>query len=233
MRPHLTDASGGLNYHWRAWRGRARWAPFVATVADWLADWRPTATELVIVGPSAGYSLNAPFLGRFARVWALEPDPLARWLLARRFPAVPFDFPCLDCLGAVDGPARLASRFPGAAVLFANVLGQTRNAEAVPAFAAALRQALAGHAWASYHDLLSAPAAPARPIPHTLPEGGDVATLARELWAGRPLTVTDHGTAGLLPGPAHLALWALAPGAWHVVAWQVNPGPSGEPGHPG
>lgn len=232
MGPQLLDASGGLAYHWRAWRGRHRWAPFATTVADWLRAWQPSGGDLVVVGSSAGYTLDPAFLARFPRITVLEPDPLARYLLRRRFPEVAFSFPDLDCLSLPEGPARLAADFPQAAILFANVLGQVRDAAALPDLAAALGNALASRAWASYHDLLSAPEAPRAPLPEILPAGGDPAELARRLWTGRAVTVTDHGTAGLLPGPARLALWPLAPRAWHVVAWQVSPAPPGGPAPP-
>jgi hypothetical protein len=218
---HLLDASGGLGYHLRALGGRRRWAPFIGEVAGWLQAWQPPRDELVVVGPSAGYTLDAAFLARFRRITALEPDPLARYLLGRRFPAFAFDD--LDCLMDAEGPARLAARFPRSAILFANVLGQVRDAAAMPALAAALRAALAEHRWASYHDLLSAPQRPRAALPPTLAAAGDAAALARRLWADQAVAVTDHGTAGLLPGPARLALWDLARGACQVVAWQTHP----------
>lgn len=109
LRDHLLDPSGGLVYHLRAARHRhGLWAPFHASVAGWLADWQPRRRELLIVGPSAGYALPDGFFTRFAQVTALEPDPLARWLLRRRADAAQLRFDRLDCLAAPDGLARLA-----------------------------------------------------------------------------------------------------------------------------
>lgn len=61
--------SGGLTYHLRALRWRRRlWAPFRAQVAAWLAAWQPPCSELLLLGPSAGYTLDPAFLSRFAAI---------------------------------------------------------------------------------------------------------------------------------------------------------------------
>jgi hypothetical protein len=221
LRPHLLDSTGGLGYHLgAALRRRRAWAPFRAQVARWLAGWSPGRAELVLVGPSGGYTLPLEFLSRFRRVTVLEPDPLARFILRRRFPTIPFHFEFLDCLALPEGPATLARAHPHAAILFANLLGQVADGGDMPPLAAALRSALAGHPWASYHDVLSAPEPPGRPVPEQVPARATADTLARALWPGRPLPITDHGTLDLVgSGDAQLALWSLAPGAHHVVEW--------------
>lgn len=169
---HLLAPSGGLVYHLRALRRRhGLWAPFQRVVASWLAGWQPGRRELVIVGPSAGYALPAGFLRRFERVTALEPDPLARGLLARRPDAARLGFsaPRLPGTPAPTGLARLAAAHPGQRSLFSNVLGQL----AAPAedWRRLIARHLSGHAWASYHDVISttAPRSPAasRPSPST------------------------------------------------------------------
>jgi hypothetical protein len=217
--PFLFDPSGGLAYHLRALRfRRSLWRPFVLQVAAWLDEWRPPCGELVLVGPSGGYSLPEAFLARFAAVHVLEPDPLARAILRRRFGKVAYRFHALDCLGPQAGPEQLAATFPHAAILFCNVLGQVWDAGAFPARAAGLEAALARQHWASYHDLLSAAAAPGESIPND-PLRCSAKALAKALWAGQPIAVTDHGS-GCLGGPqTRLALWQLSPAAWHVVAW--------------
>lgn len=212
--------SGGLTYHLRALRWRHRlWAPFRARVAAWLAAWQPPCSELLLLGPSAGYTLDPAFLARFAAIHTVEPDPLARWLLRRRFPGLPLRF--LD-LQAFDeaGPARLAAGHPAAAILFANLLGQVHDTDATAALAPRLVAALAGRHWASYHDLLSASARPTRPCAGLDRLAADPTALARRLWAGQGIEVADHGTAGLAGGgPSELALWPLTPRRWQLVAW--------------
>ena len=226
LRDHLLDPSGGLVYHLRAARHRHRlWAPFHASVAGWLADWQPERPELLIVGPSAGYALPDGFFTRFAQVTALEPDPLARWLLRRRADAAPLRFDRLDCLAAPDGLARLATRYPDAAILFSNVLGQL-DAPA-ESWSALLARHLASHAWASYHDVISTAARPARNAPCTVcPVETLDATLTR-FWTDRELEVTDHRSFRLGGrGPFRYAVWAIAPHRNHLVEWAEHPAPT-------
>ena len=217
---HLLAPSGGLVYHLRALRHRhGLWAPFHRVVAGWLAGWQPARRELVIVGPSAGYALPAGFLMGFERVTALEPDPLARWLLARRPDAGRLSFSRLDCLATPDGLAHLAAAHPHAAILFSNVLGQV----AAPAdgWRRLIARHLAGHAWASYHDVISTTARPKTDDGHA-PAGDDLsleATLAR-FWPGGTIELTDHETFRLGGEQAHhYAVWQIARRRWHLVEW--------------
>jgi hypothetical protein len=217
---HLLDPSGGLVYHWRALRYRqALWQPFVAQVAAWLASWQPPQRELVIVGPSAGYTLNAAFLARFDRVTVLEPDPLARWLLQRRFAAIRFEYAELDCLGGLEGLQMLAASFPHAALLFSNVLGQ-KLADLPAAWPTALQRAMQGHSWASYHDVMASARAPMRTEAREMKAGETLEEVLAGFWsaAGGELEIFDHGSFGRLPAQAHAA-WSLTPQQHHLVAW--------------
>lgn len=223
LRDHLFDPSGGLVYHLRAARHRhGLWAPFHAQVATWLADWQADQRELVIIGPNAGYALPAGFLARFESVVALEPDPLARWLLARRPDATRLHFDRLNCLSTPDGLARLAERYPHATILFSNVLGQV--SAPVDSWAALLSRHLTSHAWASYHDVISTDARPSRidGCTVTSPESLD-ATLAR-FWTGRHITVVDHETFRLSgSGACRYAPWQITRKRWQLVEWAENP----------
>jgi len=217
LTPHFADSSGGLGYHLRAWRWRKTlWSSFIATAQGWQRAWTPTADELIVVGPSAGYTLDAGFLARFRTVHALEPDPLARWLLRRRFPHIDWHFGSLDCLADTNGPTALATAYPTAAILFANVLGQAVDPALLPAWRPALVDSLRGHHWASFHDVLSCAHAP-RPIDITAHFPSSSA-LARGLWR-KPVEVIDHDTFGLAPAERRLACWHLAPARWQIVEW--------------
>lgn len=219
LKSHWTDASGGLGYHWRAWRlGDRLWAPFLLQVGAWLDAWQPPSRELVLVGPSAGYALTSRFLARFSSITVLEPDRLARALLRRRFPDVPLRFAWLDVFSLPDGPAALAEQWPNAAVLFCNVIGQRLDADTAPPWRLAQHTALARHHWASWHDVFSAPQAP-RCLPEA-PTGPDTdsAEVARQLWAGIGCEVIDHGTLGWLTD-ADFALWHLAQTQWQLIEW--------------
>lgn len=224
LAPHFADASGGLGYHLRAWRWRQMlWAPFLARTQGWLRAWTPPAEELVVVGPSAGYTLDAGFLARFRRVHALEPDPLARWLLRRRLPGIDWRFGTLDALSAVDGAAALAAEYPRAAILFSNVLGQAVEPALLPAWRVALGSALRQRHWASYHDVLSSAHPPLPPEDLEAGRLADATALARALYRAA-VEVIDHDTFGLAPQNRQLACWRIAPARWQVVEWgQHNP----------
>jgi hypothetical protein len=222
LRDHLLDPSGGLVYQLRAARHRyGLWVPFHAEVAGWLADWQPEQDQLVIVGPNAGHALPAGFLARFEAVVALEPDPLARWLLARRPDARRLRFDTLDCLVTANGLAELPGRYPQAAILFSNVLGQI--SAPADSWARLLARHLSGHAWASYHDVISTRSAPSqhKGCTVTVTEGLD-ATLAR-FWKGREITVLDHETFRINDsGPFRYAPWQITGKRWHLVEWAEN-----------
>lgn len=225
LRDHLLAPSGGLVYHLRALRHRhGLWAPFHRAVAGWLAGWQPGRRELVVVGPSAGYALPAGFLMRFERVTALEPDPLARRLLARRPDAGRLAFSHLDCLTTPYGLARLAAAHPNAAILFSNVLGQV----AAPAadWRSLIAQHLAGHAWASYHDVVSTTTRPKPGCDHAITTNDQSleTTLAR-LWPGGTIELTDHETFRLGGDqPHHYTVWQIARQRWQLVEWADNSG---------
>lgn len=229
----LLSRSGGLIYHLRANRHRGElWRPFRAAVAGWLADWSPRSRQLVIVGPSGGYTLPAQFLARFDHIVALEPDPVARWMLTRRFHRLPIRFDELDCFADAEGPARLAAAFPAAAILYSNVIGQlTDSLDA--AWLPALRAAMARREWASYHDVVSTGHAPARSAPFDAQPEASLEEVLAAFWEGGELTLTDHGTFGLAGHAGRYAMWALTPQRHHLIEWQCAPTwTSGRPGTP-
>lgn len=231
----LFQPSGGLVYHYRAWRGAGElWRPFHQQVRRWLADWRPDARHLVLVGPSAGYALEAAFLARFARITVLEPDPLARWLLGRRFPQQEFAFAAAGDWVRPGGFDALARQFDDGAFLFCNLLGQALEGEPAgfdrSAWLAQLSPALAGRDWASWHDLASTGRPPQRPDPLALPAAEPLEALLGRFWQGGELEIEDHGCAGLAPHlPRQYALWTLRPGRIHVVEWLASAGADSAP----
>lgn len=247
--------SGGLSYHYLALRfSRTLWRPFRGDVARWLAEWAPRSRELVIFGSSAGYSLPAGFLARFERVIIVEPDPLARLLLRRRFPRARFEFssrfsggrdllapipesePGSTAKKAVEKLKTFLGEYPNAAVLFANVIGQLPlefphlSDELFASHLVAIRAAVQGRPWASYHDLLSTWARPRSFEPFELPAGPlDVELFARAHLepaptAGRAsrlnVEITDHQTHAFSVGePTGCAWWELAPGRYHLIGF--------------
>lgn len=222
-------ASGGLVYHARAWRYRRLWAPFHATLRAWLEAWHPARDSLLLIGPSGGYALDAAFLARFACVTVIEPDPLARWLLRRRFPRCDLVFAPDPGLAQPDGFARLAREFPGAAILFCNLLGQPLVGEARgmdrDRWIAGLPHALARHSWASWHDRVSTARAPDRAVDFSLPAAEPLETLVARVWQGGEIELVDHLPRDLAPDLARrYALWTLRPDWHHLVEWMASPG---------
>jgi hypothetical protein len=222
---YLLHPSGSLPYHLRAWRWRRTlWAPFHAEVGNWLSDWRPNTGHLVLIGPSGGYALNGQFLARFADIAMLEPDPLALWLMRRRFPGIRVHWNDSTYLAQPGGFFRLAETYPNAALLFCNLLGQELQGEPATfdraAWLTELEQALAGRDWASWHDLVSSARRPdSSPLPrfdHAIP----LDDLLAMFWHGGNLEITDHDTAKLCPDlPRRCCVWHLAPNRYHLIEW--------------
>ncbi|MFT3735858.1 MAG: hypothetical protein QM776_12670 [Rhodocyclaceae bacterium] len=229
LRDHWLHDSGGLVWHWRALRHRrSLWAPFCNTVAGWLDAWTAPRDKLLIIGPSAGYTLNADWLRNWPEIAACEPDPLARWLLQRRM-ARTIRYERINVF-ARGGPGLLAQAFPRHAILFSNVLGQCapRDADAARWYAE-LHAALRQHHWASYHDVASSSRAPDRTEAASGLEVTSLETALAQFWQGGELEITDHGTFGLgLAEPAKaesplteraFAVWRLRPDQHHLVEW--------------
>jgi len=221
----LLHPSGGLLYHLRAWRWRhTRWLPFHSEVARWLDAWRPQAAHLVLIGPSGGYALNARFLARFQRITVLEPDALARYLLRKRFSDFEFKFDDSTWLAQPDGGGVLAQRYPHAAFLFCNLLGQKLVGQGAEhhrqAWLTALQAAMLGREWASWHDLASTARRPDRFVQLTLPQSEPLDALLARFWLGGVLEIHDHECTGMLPeSPRQFALWQIAPNRFHLVEW--------------
>jgi hypothetical protein len=233
----LVTPSGGLVYHLRALRSaNTLWAPFRGALADWLARSLPLANELILIGPSAGHCLPLERFRSLERVLVLEPDPVARWMLARRLAHCRVAVESRDVLvepllRGQQGLSPLLERWPSAPVLFCNVLGQLHFALSEAqherfrqAFRERLLPLLAGRRWASFHDRWSLdwregtqwlPAS--REFPR-LPSDAELA----EAWFGpgsEPVTALDHGTTALFPEslPRSYFGWQLTPTALHVV----------------
>lgn len=221
----LLHPSGGLFYHLRAWRWRrSRWLPFHSEVARWLDAWRPQAAHLVLVGPSGGYALNARFLARFPRITVLEPDALARHLLRRRFAGFDFEFADSAWLAHPEGGKLLALRYPDAAFLFCNLLGQKLAGQGAghdrQSWLTALQAALHSREWASWHDLASTARRPDRFGQLSLPGDEPLDDLLVRFWIGGVLEIHDHECSGMLANsPRQYAIWYLAPGRYHLVEW--------------
>jgi hypothetical protein len=234
----LFSQSGGLVYHARAWRlAHTLWQPFRASVAEWLAAQLPAADELILVGPSAGHCLPLEQLAGFRRVLVLDPDPLARWLLARRLRSYNAkviveeearDQLLTPLLTDAPGLEQVLERRPQAALLFCNVLGQLHfglNEEqqiALPRnFRRRIGPQLGKRAWASFHDRWSLDSAEVLPLHASFAERPSDDELGRRFFgaAGPAVEVLDHGTAELFATelPRRYFSWRVTPSAAHIV----------------
>ncbi len=223
----LINESGGIWYHWRAWRYRTTlWRPFITRLESLLLPaLAGRSGRLVLVGPSAGWTLTDRLLSPFSALTVIEPDPLAVRLLRRRLarvaPAAAVRCDPHDYFADGDGPQRLCAAHAGATVLFCNLLGQLHLLLAEPHLSAVrrgLRTVLRapGFQWLSYHDRCSADA------PLVLPPS-PVARLndaeCRACFPGAaPEACIDHGTGELFPdGQAAYADWEIIPGTHHLI----------------
>lgn len=209
----IFSPAGGLSYQLIA-RKRAHksWAPFRATVKDWISNWRSSwsenETELIIFGPSAGWTLPLESFRDLKKLTFVEPDPLARWILKRRCrnAAIHFEIEYLDdktILPWFDDTrgSRLKSFVqarPHAAFLFSNVLGQvpllvSKSVADDKTLKAHFFEALEKRSWASYHDIYS---------------------------SSTPSEVTDHETQWLAENrEIKKANWPISEKQMHVIGF--------------
>jgi hypothetical protein len=162
------NASGGIGYHLAALRYTSRlWKPFREDLARELVLRfpKPETTDLVIIGPSGGYCLEASFLARFRGVLVVDIDRIALAILKFRFgPQVRIrnqDFfeslerakwDLTEWLREVGAPT-------GSTLLFSNLLGQLAflyKPDRLREIEIGLSRALAsGPSWVSFHDRFS------------------------------------------------------------------------------
>ena len=189
----------------------------------WVPVFRTANGDEVNINVSCVWFNYSHWLGGFARITVLEPDPLARWLLRRRPDATRLHFDDLDCLATPDGLAHLKARFPDAAILFCNVLGQV-TAPGGRGWAELCACHLHDLPWASLHDVVSTPRAPrADAVRASFPGGTSLEAVLAAFWPGGELPLVDHATFALGGDvPHHYALWPLRPGRWHLVEWVAH-----------
>lgn len=222
--PGALRRSGGLWWHLRAMRYSRLHDPFKRSIAGFLEAWSPGVTELILVGPSAGWCLPHPFLHRFSRLMLIDLDTSAPFLFtvrharALRQAGVRIEWRHEDLVRCL--PEALSVR-PSAAVLFCNVLGQLalerddheRCLTLLPGW-------LTGRSWASFHDRFSAILPPAGgsgdPRPFVSRAPMDAAMLRRLACGGE---WTDHCTGGVLPEGTsrHYLPWRIIPERFHWI----------------
>jgi hypothetical protein len=235
----LTPA-GGVVYHLRARRfRRTLWAPFEQALSTWLEAWEPCSDSVLLVGPSAGYCLADRFLARFRDVLVLEPDPVARLILARRLARLRVrrvrtcaeDLLVRGLLGPGRDLGALLDEDETRAVVFCNLLGQVRFLlpdEAFDAWADAFRTrvvpALASRSWVSFHDRVSGELAPALGAGAVSAGVLDERALVTRFYAAPrdsqgTVELVDHLTGALWPSwlARRYFAWEVVPGRFHLI----------------
>lgn len=229
----LLNPAGGVRYHLRAQRFRPQlWAAFRASLEHWFEAWHPPAKRLAIVGPSGGYCLPLELVTRFDEVVCYEPDPIARFVLARRLRALPGERKLTWVTNDVwvepvlrgDGP-RSGWLRPDTALLFSNFIGQlmflvedTRWSDYQAKWRERVLPLLETLPWASFHDRLSGTIEPSIATPASAKRLNDSQLLK---WYGSHDTgeLLDHASNELLPvgeryGYFH---WPLTPDQHHLI----------------
>ena len=168
------NLTGGIAWHWLAWRSQARWASTSQAIEHWLlnqgqvfkASGVSDQPSLLLIGASAGWMMSTQWLQQFARVDTFDIDPWAAPLFKWRHGAAlkrnGVALHCHTCDALQDLP-QLLSAHPKACVFFDNVLGQLRFQRPAAAWAQVeidiekIQKQLQGREWGSVHDRMSGP----------------------------------------------------------------------------
>jgi len=161
-----SNLTGGLFWHWQAWRSQAAWKPTVDSLETWLKlqTKDQTSDSLVIIGASAGWMMPMGWLCQFKEVHTFDIDPLAaplfRWRHGQQLLRNGTTLTCHTRNALSDLPS-LLQEHPHACLFFDNVLGQLRFTEYEVQTAeyniAQIMKCLKGREWGSVHDRMSGP----------------------------------------------------------------------------
>ena len=168
------NLTGGMAWHWLAWRSQARWASTSQAIEHWLlhqahvfkASGVAGQPSLLLIGASAGWMMSSQWLQQFARIDTFDIDPLAaplfKWRHGAALKAKGVELHCHTHNALQDLPA-LLSAHPKACVFFDNVLGQLRFQRPSSAWQQVegdilkIQTQLKGREWGSVHDRMSGP----------------------------------------------------------------------------
>jgi hypothetical protein len=234
----IAGPTGGLAYHFNALRFRRHlWSPLLRDVRQWLEhDWNPKERELLIFGPSAGWTIPPSFLEKFEKVICVEPDPVARAILRLRFRKTRFEMisnpNILPWFSKADCFRNVLNQHKNASVLFANLLGQlpllwsVANVSRDRAVAARhdFLSELRGRTWASYHDIISARAQINSTAPRMIElintsTNETTQKIALQFFSENT-NVVDHETLWLSENYKTLfSTWEIRPGRNHVIGF--------------
>lgn len=228
------NPAGGVLYHLRARRYRnARWEGFRSQLASFFDRWHPDAHTLVIVGPSGGYCLPLSIVARFDHLLCFEPDPIARFVLSRRLQSLPgtrsITWVTRDAWiePILNGrPPPIGAAAGDTAILFSNFVGQlmflvdeARFDDLRNGWRSLVWPLLERAPWASFHDRLSGPIAPALDPTKRYGARLDDARLLDFYQSHETGELLDHASGELLPAGAQYGYldWPLMPRQHHLI----------------
>jgi len=235
------NLTGGIHWHWRAWRAGPRWNSTRNDIENWLLSQPVESDQLILIGASAGWMMSDPWLSRFKTVDTWDIDPFAatlfKWRHARVLSQQGVHLQC-HTGDAITLLHQLLNEHPKAMVFFDNVLGQIRFQTHTIAQAEkrllALTRALRGRTWGSVHDRMSGPVERAwmnTPMPSAQMvlsgdpnEGAQTQQWLGQLGAQSPWL--DHLTEDIFePGTAITNIaWPMQAAYWHwLQAGWVRP----------
>ncbi len=235
------NLTGGMHWHWRAWRAQARWAKTRADIETWLLA-QPVATnQLILIGASAGWMMSTHWLARFKNIqtWDIDPlaGPLFKWRHARALKAKGVQLQCRTGDALTSLPNLLREQ-PQATIFFDNVLGQIRfqnpRTDQAENRLRSVTQVLRGRHWGSVHDRMSGPvlnAWPQESLPgvETTIQGAANEAQATQEWLtvmGAQSPWLDHLTDSIFPEGTPLTniAWPMKAryGHWLQAGW-VSP----------
>lgn len=226
------NLTGGIHWHWRAWRAGPRWDSTRNDIENWLLSQPVESDQLILIGASAGWMMSDTWLSRFKKVdtWDIDPfaAPLFKWRHARVLSQQGVHLQC-HTGDAITLLPQLLNEHPKAMVFFDNVLGQIRFQTHTIAQAEkrllALTRALRGRTWGSVHDRMSGPVERAwmnTPLPSAQMvlsgdphEGAQTQQWLGQLGAQSPWL--DHLTEDIFePGTAITNIaWPMQAAYWH------------------
>ena len=240
------NPSGGLVYHYSAFRHRKfTWKNYRENVESWLLSWPQRQGSLLLIGPSAGYSLSSLFLSQYEEVTAIDPDPMAQYLFKKNHSLKNLNWQRRDAFNSPnlkwnpEGLQKTLDDFPNHNILFCNVLGQLplifpelTHSHVWSAWQKSFQAALKGRKWASYHDLYSFPMK-FRHLDLDIikkwerDQDTEDTQYLEKLLAHLPRTkswsIADHCTKNLFPiGRRRLFAWQRLPNALHIVEARRN-----------
>ena len=154
--------TGGLSWHWSAYRSRHAWAPSKRAIEAFLLAHPPSTKDLLLIGGSAGWMMSSKWLCQFKTITIIDIDPLARFFFQYvhgadlKHSQTSWRFERRDALQELP---QLLKEHPQALVFFDNILGQQcirlKDEVLVERLLSHIKKTLEGRDWGSIHDLYS------------------------------------------------------------------------------